>query len=90
MDACVDLQARSLRRAPGVADVVSSHACVCLGRPLWVVAARPPGYPTTVNDEVADATTINEVEDANVAKEEVDASPVDCQSRVSSVKAVRG
>ena len=43
-----------------------------------------------VNDEVADATTINEVEDANVAKEEVDASPVDCQSRVSGVKAVRG
>ena len=43
-----------------------------------------------VNDEVADATTINEVEDANVAKEEVDVSPVDCQSRVSGVKAVRG
>ena len=47
VDACVDLQARSLRRAPGVADVVSSHACVCLGRPLWVVAASPPGYPST-------------------------------------------
>ena len=47
MDVCVDLQARSLGRAPGVADGVSCLMCVCHGRLLWVVAASPPSYPST-------------------------------------------
>ena len=47
MDVCVDLQARSLGRAPGVADGASCLVCVCHGRLLWVVAASPPSYPST-------------------------------------------